>query len=1110
MGALLQNTCRDRAMHLLADRFLRHADGWFDIATANPVTLAVHDAGSLGEQIAWAERCAMLIALRHPLLNPLLDFGAADATSLFESYTCAPPLRATHAGASLLVTHGSRFLEAHGVSLTRDLATRLLRPLHIGSNAPRSRPLGLVLQTRRTIDLIEELLAGSPQAGPTSVTLYGSAGSGVRTLAATAARLARMRGYVPVCAEALLRWPWVAEGLLSRHVCLLNGGSNPPAVRQAAGRFLAKLAARSARSHIHLTLQRTDVPVPGAIALDSMGTTIMSSMIYRDPDYGPDGPELLEAARRARGLPGAFLAALGGWPDAASIEPPACTVHESAAPYAPTGYGPPSSAVVHRSRIGSTLSRAAERAVLLEGRGRHEAAGRLLARAARVLHARGDESNAACCWRQLAWLSRKRGSTGGALEQAERAAACDASAEGQIAAGLLIAVCRTDESRLIEAEASLRGLLASCSTVDSVHWSRRCTLALARALRRDQRPEAALATLEPLRSCGDPSVVAETLALAAGVHLQLGTVSEAVRSARASLQATANLQDRRLEVLARRAMAEALLGAGDAEGVRTQVSAGLTAAASARLPLAALRCRGILLRAVTTGEGATEEAARLRECLERALRRNLPALVRRDLEAACRASTEDPQIRERRSGSASSEDVEAFLDTAQRAPDDQAAITGVLNALAERVRAATVTLVAQDGRVVATVGRTSRERPTAALQALASGLPVRADPARQPQDAAQPVRCGGTLLAAIGCRWALGVPGTPSLVHASLHAAGMALATHVRAILEVPASEPPPGVWGELLGESAGACALRDAVARAARAPFPVLVEGESGSGKELVARAIHKLSPRHARRFCAVNCAALSDELLEAELFGHTRGAFTGALTERAGLFEEADGGTLFLDEVGELSARAQAKLLRVVQEGEVRRVGENLPRRVDVRIVAATNRRLEHEAAAGRFRTDLRFRLDVLRLVVPPLRDRASDVPLLAQHFWRQACTRLGSHATLGPEAVAALSRHDWPGNVRELQNVIAWTAVHAPRRGRVGTSMLPAQLSTGALATGSFEAAREEFERRYVRAALAQAGGQRQTAARALGVSRQGLAKMLRRLGIEPDGSVSAAEG
>jgi DNA-binding NtrC family response regulator len=189
------------------------------------------------------------------------------------------------------------------------------------------------------------------------------------------------------------------------------------------------------------------------------------------------------------------------------------------------------------------------------------------------------------------------------------------------------------------------------------------------------------------------------------------------------------------------------------------------------------------------------------------------------------------------------------------------------------------------------------------------------------------------------------------------------------------------------------------------------------------------------------------------------------------------------------------------VLQEGEVRRIGENLPRRVDVRIVAATNRPLDREASNGRFRTDLRFRLDVLRIIVPPLRERVGDIALLAQHFWKQATERVGSHATLGSEALAALSRYDWPGNVRELQNAIAWMAVHAPRRGRVGASLLPAQLASTPLATGSsFELAREEFERRYVRAALAQAGGQRLVAARALGVSRQGLAKMLRRLRIE----------
>jgi transcriptional regulator with GAF, ATPase, and Fis domain len=283
-------------------------------------------------------------------------------------------------------------------------------------------------------------------------------------------------------------------------------------------------------------------------------------------------------------------------------------------------------------------------------------------------------------------------------------------------------------------------------------------------------------------------------------------------------------------------------------------------------------------------------------------------------------------------------------------------------------------------------------------------------------------------------------------------------------------------------------------------APYPVLIEGESGSGKELVARAIHARSARRSRRFCAVNCAALTDDLLEAELFGHVRGAFTGAVAERPGLFEEADQGTILLDEAAELTPRAQAKLLRVLQEGEVRRIGENMPRKVDARVVAATNRSLEDDVRNGRFRADLRFRLDVIRIQVPPLRERADEIPWLAARIWSEAAARVGTRAMLGEDVLAALARYDWPGNVRELQNVMASLAVHAPRRGRVPASLLPPHIAGGALAAPGFDEARLEFERRYVRAALARAGGRRSTAAAHLGMTRQGLAKVIRRLGIE----------
>jgi two-component system response regulator HydG len=354
-------------------------------------------------------------------------------------------------------------------------------------------------------------------------------------------------------------------------------------------------------------------------------------------------------------------------------------------------------------------------------------------------------------------------------------------------------------------------------------------------------------------------------------------------------------------------------------------------------------------------------------------------------------------------------------------------------------------------------------------------------------------------IAVMCCRWTLGSFVDRDRAVALLRAAALSIATTVRNLQLRPSPPVVTGGW-ELLGTSEVASTLRAAIERAARAPFPVLIEGESGSGKELVARSIHRLSARRDRRLCTLNCAALSDDLIEAELFGHARGAFTGAVGERAGLFEEADGGTLFLDEVGELSPRAQAKLLRVLQDGEVRRVGENLPKKVDTRIVAATNRRLDEEVVARRFRADLRFRLDVVRIVVPPLRARPSDIPALATHFWTEAAARVGTSAVLIPETLAALARYDWPGNVRELQNVIASLAVHAPRRGRLAPARLPEHIARVHTSGSTFEAARLDFERRFVRAALAQAGGQRLSAARALGVSRQGLSKMLRRLGLE----------
>jgi transcriptional regulator with AAA-type ATPase domain/tetratricopeptide (TPR) repeat protein len=1093
---ILHGEARASTVTLVADRFLRSHDGWYDIATASRVEVSVTPAGSLREQIDWAERCAMLARLRHPLVNSLLDFGLADARSFFEAYASSGPIAVGRCAASRLVTHASRFLAAHGVTIAAAQAPFTFRAVRLTSSRSGGRPLGLVIQPRRAIDTVAELLAASLPGGIRSVGVTGAEGAGLRTLRTFAAQRARIEGYVPVCPAALERWPELLDRLEGRHVCLLTSGQASASERAAAATLAARLALRSARPHICLALDRAAHPHEGAVHLEPMGGASMTSMLYLDPDYGPSEGDVFDAVRRSGGLPGRLLAELGSRPfESGAVR--VFTVHESTVSYGERQARNASPVPPRRSRIGSVLRRASNRASALASAGRHVAATRLLQRAARVLQGRGEFPESAACWRQLAWIARNRGATERALECAGRAAEADGSAEGRTEAGCVTAVCWTDQGRLLEAEASLRTLAAAAAAIDNATLRTKCALALARVLCWDRRGHEALSLAEAAVSSRDPEILAEALVIRARAHLLMSDLPAAMTSARDAERHAQQSGSVRLAVAAHRVTAEAHHQAGDLDGVRRQTGAGLVAASAAHLPLAALRFRAVMLQALRDLGGPPDEIARLHAGLGRALGRDLPVLVRRVLEHACGLVAIDSGTRvEVRAADVSH--VERFLDIAQRAESDQMAVSGILSAICEHTAAASVAiLVGPEGRTLATVGRSWRDRPVAGARALASGLTVPC--IGQPPEAGEPIRYGGELIGSIGARWIPGATVLPT-AHAAMRAGSIAAAGYVRALLDVAPALTVPAVTGDLLGECPVAIALREAIERASRAPFPVLIEGESGSGKELVARAIHRLGSRRTRRFCAINCAALSDELIEAELFGHARGAFTGAATDRAGLFEEADGGTLFLDEVGELSSRAQAKLLRVLQEGEVRRVGENLPRRVDVRIVAATNRRLAQEAADGRFRTDLRFRLDVLRIVVPPLRDRVADVPLLAQHFWREACARVGSRATLGPDALAALSRYDWPGNVRELQNVIAWLSVHAPRRGRVNAGFLPAQLASSPFSTGSFEAAREEFERRYVRAALAQAGGQRKTAARALGVSRQGLAKMLRRLGIE----------
>jgi DNA-binding NtrC family response regulator len=315
---------------------------------------------------------------------------------------------------------------------------------------------------------------------------------------------------------------------------------------------------------------------------------------------------------------------------------------------------------------------------------------------------------------------------------------------------------------------------------------------------------------------------------------------------------------------------------------------------------------------------------------------------------------------------------------------------------------------------------------------------------------------------------------------------------------ELQQSHGPAGV----IAESPGMKAVLDVVRRVARSRSTVLITGESGVGKEVVAKALHYHSDRVGAPFVAVNAKALADGVLESELFGHEKGAFTGAAKARAGLFERADGGTLFLDEIGEIGADFQAKLLRVLQEREVQRVGGGKARSVDVRLVAATNRDLEAEVAAGRFREDLYFRLNVIPLHVPPLRERADDILPLAQHFLVRQATEQGKRlAGFTPEVITWMREHDWPGNVRELENAVERGAVLCrSEQIDIPDLLLRSRPKATPDEPPGLQDALDAATVRAVRAALEGAQGVRTEAAATLGVDRTTLYRLMKRFDIE----------
>ncbi len=308
-----------------------------------------------------------------------------------------------------------------------------------------------------------------------------------------------------------------------------------------------------------------------------------------------------------------------------------------------------------------------------------------------------------------------------------------------------------------------------------------------------------------------------------------------------------------------------------------------------------------------------------------------------------------------------------------------------------------------------------------------------------------------------------------------------------------------------IVGQSVAMNEVRRLIQRVASSDLPVLIEGESGTGKELVARQIHELSPLADKPMVTVNCAALPENLLESEFFGHERGAFTGATAAKPGLFEVADGGTLFIDELGEMAPALQPKILRVLEDGIIRRVGSVKERRVQVRIIAATNRSLAQEVADGRFREDLYYRINVLRIALPPLRERSGDLELLLKHF-------LGNEWQLDEEARAVMHRYSWPGNVRQLINAVqrgklladdhVIRAYNLPTEVLCGQAVIPQASRSPSPSPAPVATTPENLEslnRRYVQETLARTNGNKAEAARMLGIHRRSLYRLIERYAL-----------
>ena len=1107
-----------RVPPLIAMRFVALGDDTaMDLATGDRVAVVRRHLDAVAS-VSWPAAISRLSGLWHPSLAPLLDFGLLGRHEWFEAYQVGTQsaVGAWAAGSA------RRFVSEHAVASAvvplRGASGPLIagfadeEPAAAGPADGAPRGLGLRLVPRPLVASLAAALDTPGGAGPHLWSIDAPPGSGWSTAWRDLARQARLRGFVPVDASVLESAVRTPDGRITSWLALL--GATPLLVRfhrrqwtladrQRLARLLVRLGGVDSPATVVVDVVAHGRPSPAAHALGPLGPDALAESLW--VPSGACAPQWLRArslAEACGGWPGSFVSRVAARLGCAGDVP---TVHERAPAF---GAG---AAARDRAPLPDL---AVDRAAALVGAGRLAAAERRVHAAAHASLRRGDQPAAVRRLGAAAWVAAVRGAMprSRALWREATGRAPAGCAAELLDAAAAIAEQWVRQASLVQAERVLRSAVAASAALDHPTHARAAALLVSCLCWQARWDEAAdvARRLAPPAAAAWPSIERHDLAAAASaagagrpiggdaarepaelrLAIALGTVDTLAAAARiaASAPPGASLADDDRALLPAEGLVR--LGAALEPGVRQAVGR-LTRAGVPRLA----RARARLVLAIAGG-GPAARPTLAAETARVARGTGAGALC----DGASRVSPWPSKPDDR--SVAMIEDLLAVLRACQEHDDPRHALAQVCELLRARLQATTVVVVGIDGprrAIVAALGR--QDLSALSARAADAGQPVGVD-----GDGASacgiPIHLGSTLVGVVACHWVMPPPEAAARGRALLEAVATAMAPTVGLAMEMSARPVPRREGSSLLGDSAVMAALRASVDAAARVPFTVLISGESGSGKELVAREIHTLGPRRQRSFCAVNCAALTDELCEAELFGHARGAFTGAVGERAGLFEEADGGTLFLDEVSELSPRAQAKLLRALQEGEIRRLGETRPRRVDVRVIAATNRPLADAVAAGAFRADLRYRLDVIHIAVPPLRDRPDDVALLAEHFWARAIERAGVAARLPAETLAALARYDWPGNVRELQNVLAALSVRAPRRGAVPVSALPAHLAGSPPHDGlTLEEARRRADERVVRAALARAGGHRGRAATALGVTRQGLAKLVDRLRLEP---------